>query len=79
MSDPRPNNPMASILRFFTYEHLPAHLQAASEPFCRLAYDLAATYESDPELTVALRKLLEAKDAAMRVAVESRSRRNSAG
>lgn len=58
------------ILQFFTYEHLPPHLKQLSEPFCVLAHSLARTSELDgPELTVALRKLLEAKDAAVRARV----------
>ncbi len=56
------------LLRFFKYEHLKsAMLKKVSQPFCELARNLAATPSHDPaELTVALRKLLEAKDAAVR-------------
>ena len=57
------------ILRFFRYEHLPAHLQAQSLPFHQLAHLLVATLPRNPERTVALRKLLEAKDAAVRAAL----------
>jgi hypothetical protein len=53
------------VLRFFEYKHLPARLQEVSEPFCELAY-LVAGAADNPETTVALRKLLEAKDAAVR-------------
>lgn len=56
---------VAAVLQFFTYSHLPAELQAVSKPFC----DLAAFVANGPqntETTVALRKLLEAKDAAVR-------------
>ena len=56
------------ILKFFKYEHLPPKLQNISEPFCRLAWDVAQG-PSNPETTVALRKLLEAKDAAVRAHV----------
>jgi hypothetical protein len=56
------------VLRYFDYEHLPAHLQEVSKPFGDLARDLAQKLDG-PELTVALRKLLEAKDAAVRAAV----------
>lgn len=65
------------ILQFFAYKQLPLHLQAVSKPFCELAH--AIVYgESEgfphplprnPERTVALRKLLEAKDAAVRAAI----------
>jgi len=54
------------IAQFFAYEHLPPHLQAVSAPFGQLAQDIIATLPRNPERTVALRKLLEAKDAAVR-------------
>lgn len=54
------------IIQFFAYEHLPAHLQAVSKPFGDLARSLVETLPRNPERTVALRKLLEAKDAAVR-------------
>ena len=54
------------ILQFFTYEHLPAHLATVSEPFSKLAHELVGNLPRNPERTVALRKLLEAKDAAVR-------------
>lgn len=54
------------LLQFFTYAHLPEHLQAVSKPFCELAYQMVETLPSNPERTVALRKLLESKDCAVR-------------
>ena len=54
------------MLQFFQYKHLPENLQIASKPFCELAERIANDYPSNPERTVALRKLLEAKDAAVR-------------
>lgn len=66
------------ILQFFVYEHLPPHLQAISKPFGDLARLIVGEGEAqagtsiefplarNPERTVALRKLLEAKDAAVR-------------
>lgn len=54
------------LLQFFVYEHLPEHLQAVSKPFCDLANHIVETLPSNPERTVALRKLLEAKDCAVR-------------
>lgn len=57
------------ILRFFHYAHLPAVLQSRSAPFCQLAKHLIDTTPRNPERTVALRKLLEAKDAAVRAAI----------
>lgn len=54
------------IFQFFAYEHLPAHLQEVSKPFCDLARNILLTLPRNPERTVALRKLLEAKDCAVR-------------
>lgn len=54
------------IMQFFAYEHLPQHLQERSKPFGDLARTLVDTLPRNPERTVALRKLLEAKDAAVR-------------
>lgn len=57
------------ILQFFAYAHLPEHLQAVSKPFCDHAHAMVegpTALPRNPERTVALRKLLEAKDAAVR-------------
>jgi len=54
------------MMQFFQYKHLPEHLQEASKPFCDLAERVVNDYPINPERTVALRKLLEAKDAAVR-------------
>lgn len=56
------------ICQFFAYSHLPVNLQEVSEPFCALA-DKILKLPRNPERTVALRKLLEAKDAAVRAAI----------
>ena len=58
------------ILRFFTYQHLPEPLQEVSRRFYNLAYDVADIKTNHPaETAVALRKLLEAKDAAVRASL----------
>lgn len=57
------------ILQFFAYEHLPDPLQAVSKPFSELAHRIVESLPRNPERTVALRKLLEAKDAAVRAQV----------
>ena len=57
------------ILQFFAYEHLPAALQLVSRPFFNLAEIVNGTLPRNAERTVALRKLLEAKDAAVRAAI----------
>ena len=54
------------LLQFFEYTHLPAHLQAVSKPFGELAQHIEKTLPNNPEKTTALRKLLEAKDCAVR-------------
>lgn len=57
------------VLKFFKYEHLPVRLQAISRPFAELAQAVAERAPDNQETTVALRKLLEAKDAAVRAAL----------
>jgi len=57
------------ILRYFHYSHLPPVLQASSKPFCDLARHIVETLPRNAERTVALRKLLEAKDAGIRANV----------
>lgn len=54
------------LLQFFAYEHLPPHLQAVSKPFGDLARQIVDALPQNPERTTALRKLLEAKDCAVR-------------
>ncbi len=54
------------ILQFFVFEHLPPHLAEISRPFSVMAHALVETLPRNPERTVALRKLLESKDAAVR-------------
>lgn len=54
------------MLQFFAHGHLPEHLRAVSKPFSDLAHHIVKTLPNNPEQTVALRKLLEAKDCAVR-------------
>jgi hypothetical protein len=54
------------VLKFFTFAHLPEKLQAVSKPFADLANQVAERAPDSQETMVALRKLLEAKDAAVR-------------
>lgn len=58
------------MLAYFQYEHLPAKLQDVSKRFHELANWIVDSQPQTPERTVALRKLLEAKDAAVRNALE---------
>jgi hypothetical protein len=58
------------MLEWFAYGHLPSGpLRATSARFAELANTVVMTLPRSPERTVALRKLLEAKDAAVRCAV----------
>jgi len=54
------------IMQFFSFAHLPQHLQEVSRPFSEMAERIHSNIARNPERTVALRKLLESKDAAVR-------------
>ncbi len=54
------------LMQFFAYAHLPPHLQVTSKPFFDLAAHLDATLANNPEKSTCMRKLLEAKDCAVR-------------
>ena len=56
-----------AVLDFFDSSHLPPHLAEVVQPFADLAAKVAAV--PGAETTVALRKLLESKDAAVRAVV----------
>lgn len=56
------------LYQFFEYKHLPPKLQEVSKPFGDLAYQLHSL-PKNPERTTALRKLLEAKDCAVRASL----------
>lgn len=62
--------PTEPILKFFAFEHLPPRLADVSEPFCVLANDIVNSLPYCEERSVALRKLLESKDAAVRAKLE---------
>lgn len=55
------------LMRYFKFDHLPQHLQEISRPFAELAEKINSLPSPDRnERSMALRKLLEAKDAAVR-------------
>lgn len=60
------------ILQFFSYKHLPPHLQDVSEAFYALADQLDAELPDCAEKSAGLRKLLEAKDCMVRAAIEKK-------
>ena len=71
-SGPCPNTPLQPhdrMLKWFEFGHLPANLQLVSRPFCELAATIVVSVDPGPERTVSLRKLLEAKDAAVRAKI----------
>ena len=58
------------ILEYFEYKHLPDNLQSVSKQFHDLAHNIVDLNPNDQEeMQIALRKLLEAKDAAVRAFV----------
>lgn len=63
---PNPDNITDPLLQHFKWKHLPPHLQLASKSFAVQAANLVKTTPRNPERTAALRKLLEAKDCAVR-------------
>jgi hypothetical protein len=58
------------ILKHFAWAHLPEPLRAVSRPFGMLAARMVATSARSAERSACLRKLLEAKDCAVRAAME---------
>lgn len=64
------------MMQFFNYAHLPDHLQEVSRPFAELALLICNKLPRNPERTVALRKLLEAKDCAVRAKLYINPTRN---
>lgn len=57
------------LLQFFEYDHLPSHLQEISKPFSELANTMYFVLPANAERTTMLRKLLEAKDCAVRAKI----------
>ena len=60
---------MDPMLKWFAYDHLKSPLKEVSREFHGLAVFVCGACVPGPERTVALRKLLEAKDAAVRAMV----------
>ena len=54
------------MLQFFAYGHLPEKLARISLPFGEMAHAICNELPRNPERTTSLRKLLEAKDCAVR-------------
>lgn len=68
------------LLGFFSYDHLPKNLQETSKPFHDLASHIISIRPPDGLLTnrvknqisMSLQKLLEAKDCAVRAALQEK-------
>jgi ferritin-like protein len=59
-----------SLLRFFEYDHLSYEkAREVSKQFHDLAHTMAEALPDSAETTVAIRKILEAKDCAVRAVV----------
>lgn len=58
------------LLRFLDCHHLPQKLSCAWGPFWEVAVELIEQLRDGPELTVALRFLVQAKDCAVRQRIE---------
>jgi hypothetical protein len=69
--DPTDRHPSIQKLRsHFAYEHLPPKLQRVSRHFAITADLMLQWLPDSPELTVCLRKLLDARDCALRAALD---------
>lgn len=60
------------IMQHFSYEHLPPNLREISEPFCNMAERMLLVLPNNQQRAVLLQKLLEAKDAAVRAALDGK-------
>lgn len=68
LCDRRPE--VQKLWKYFDYAHLPPHLQRVSRHYAVMVDVLMGMLPDSPELTVAIRKLLESKDCAVRAALD---------
>lgn len=57
------------IMKYFSFDHLPEKLQEVSRPFHATANWMDQNLPNSAEKSAGLRKLLEAKDCAVRAAL----------
>lgn len=57
------------IMKYFSYAHLPSHLQPVSKAIGDVALDMCGKIPRSAERAAGLRKLLEAKDCLVRAAM----------
>ena len=64
------------LLSYFNYDHLPEDLQSVSKPCHDLAHQMTnkAVHCESYQLIAGLKRLLEAKDCFVRVALSSRDK-----
>ncbi|BAS59860.1 hypothetical protein NIES2135_21200 [Leptolyngbya boryana NIES-2135] len=55
-----------NVDKYFTFEHLPPHLQEVSKPIAELAELMDKSLPDGAEKSTGMRKLLEAKDCFVR-------------
>lgn len=60
------SQPPEPMLQFFAYDHLRDDLKGISKPFGDLARQMVDMLPRNPQRSAGLRKLLEAKDCAVR-------------
>lgn len=61
----------STTIRWFEWDHLPAHLKDVSRFCCELAREMERTLPDGAEKSAGMRKLLEAKDCFVRSAIEA--------
>lgn len=69
MSDKTAGSTVNPIMKFFAFDHLPEHLQSVSRPFHATTFWMDQNLPNSAEKSAGLRKLLEAKDCAVRAAL----------
>lgn len=66
----------STTIKYFSYEHLPAHLQEVSKRVSELAQFMEAELIDGAEKSAGMRKLLEAKDCFVRARLDQMSKEN---
>lgn len=62
----------STVIQFFTYEHLPEPLRSVSKMYADLAHWAEENLPDGPEKSMAQRRLLEAKDCAVRTMLDKK-------
>lgn len=67
---PSDATPVDPLLKYFAFDHLPAHLKDTSRSVSETAEWMDHNLPDGPEKSAGMRKLLEAKDCFVRAALE---------